>query len=240
MLTRSAGYLTYVSNQSSNGVAVKFDSTGLTLMSGVSGVDDGSAQFILKSNNFDFYFYGTNYGFNSSSSPQLLNGGMYWCTNNVLVFGAANNTITWLNNIGKGILMGNYDRRTNTFYYSNTAINSTSPSGYKIIKGLLSYRNLYTDGPANPCELQFRLLSPTNGIGNQYVELRINNPASTIGNGTGPTSYSFNITNGSAWHFSQSNGYALFSGSNNTSCVLTSNSTGYDWTFTNNSYVNIY
>ena len=74
----------------------------------------------------------------------------------------------------------------------------------------------------------------------KHIELRINKPASTVGYGTGPTNYSFNITNSSAWSFSGSNGYALFSGSNNSSCVLTSNSTGYGWTFSNNTSVNIY
>ena len=205
----------------SSGTATKYDFTGLTLLNSITNIDDGSATFMIP---FDFYFYNTNYGNGN-------NGGVYWTTNNVLQFGTGTSTITWAANTGKGILMGNYDRRTNSFYYGSTMITSSNPTGYNIQKCICSYQNVYNDGGQNGCELQFRIIKGAMINSNQYVEIRINKAAQTKGN--------FNITNGTSFLYGTNVDYNGFSGQINKSCVLESNSTGTIWTFYNDSYMNI-
>ena len=229
-LMKNAGYYYYTNSQSSNtlpilsGTATKItDYNTYTVLSGVSGVDDGWANIPLSAD-MDFYFFNNNYGKVGGVSQNL---GINWNTNNVIMFGTQVNTITWNANTGRGVLIGNYDRRTNTFYYS-TVQNSTSPSGYKIIKCYLFYQNVYNDGVPNGAELQFRLIRGTAANSNQAIEVRINKAASTAG--------TFNITNGTTF---QNTFGATVPSTLNTSFVLQGNSTGSTWTFHNGSYVNI-
>ncbi len=185
--------------------------TGLTNLSSVAGQDDSYSSFPV---NFDFYFYGTNYG-------NGLNSGIYWNTNNVLGFGPGNGTITWAANTGKGILLGNYDRRTNNFYYSNTQ----TSSGYSYITCLLFAQNVYNDGVVNAIQYQIRIFR---GSSNQYVEIRCKQPASTAG--------SYNITDGTSFKNTFGSYTNMIA---NQSFVLQSDSNGNNWTFFNNYYINI-
>ena len=180
--------------------------TGLTQLAGVAGQDDAAAQLPIP---FDFYFFGSNYGNN-------LNSGFWWCTNNVLVFGGSNATITWAANTGRGILLGNSDRRTNTFYYSG----GSNASGYNYMNMVLNAQNYYSDGVANAIKWQIRLFrSPTR----QYVELRANS--------SGATSGTWNITNGTAFQ----NTYGAFTNvAAGASFVLQSDGNGNNWSFFNN------
>ena len=190
---------------SGNGTA-NISVTGMTSLTGAAGQDDAAAQVQLP---FDFYFYGSNYGNN-------LNGGFWWCTNNVLVFGASNATISWAGNTGKGILVGNADRRTNTFYYSG----GSNASGYNYINFVLNAQNIYNDGVPNAIKWQIRLFrSPTR----QYVEVRANSSGATGG--------TWNITNGTAFQ----NTYGAFANiAGGASFVLESDGNGNNWQLFNN------
>ncbi len=181
--------------------------TGLTTLSAVSGQDDSFAYFTVP---FDFFFFGTNYGNGN-------NTGIYWNTNNVIGFGPGNGTITWLANTGRGILIGNTDRRTNTFSFQATASNA---QGFSYINTVLFAQNIYNDGVPNAIQWQIRLFrSPTI----QYIEVRASTAPATGG--------SWNITNGTTFQ----NTYGAFTNVGaNTSFVLQSDGNGNNWQLFNN------
>ncbi len=186
--------------------------TGLTTLAGVQGQDDAAAT--IPGINFDFYFFGTNYG-------NGLNSGIYWSSNNVLGFGTPDSTITWTATTGKSILIGNYDRRTNNFYYSTTQ----SVGGYSYLNCLLFAQNVYNDGIANAIQFQLRFFR---GPSEQYVEVRCKQAPSIAG--------SYNITNGSSFQGT----YGSFTNMTaNQSYVLSSDLNGNNWTLYNNYYINL-
>jgi hypothetical protein len=191
---------------SGNGVA-NLSTTGMTSLTGVAGQDDAAAQMTIP---FDFFYFGSNYGNN-------LNGGFWWCTNNVFVFGASNATISWAANTGRGILIGNTDRRTNTLHYTSTIQTS---SGYNYMNFVLNAQNIYNDGVPNAIRWQMRLFrSPTR----QYVEVRANTAPATGG--------AWNITNGTTFQ----NTYGAFTNvTAGSSFVLQSDGNGSNWQFFNN------
>lgn len=195
---------------SGNGTTT-MNSNGMTLLSNVSGADDGFGYVPLP---FQFRFFGTNYS-NAGAAPAL-----YWNTNNVIGFGTGNGTITWQSNTGNGILIGNADRRTNTFYYSGLQ----TSGGTNYMTMLLWAQNNYADGAANVIRYQIRLFRSPNY---QYVELRIN--------GFGATQGSWNITNGTTFQ----NTFTGYTASAGTSWVLRSDLNGSNWTFSNNYYINL-
>lgn len=208
--------------------------TGSTAIPGVAGADDAFGP-IPTDASMPFFFFGTNYG-SGSNAPN----GIYWNTNNVLGFGAGNNTITWVANTGRGILMGNYDRRTdpNAYYFPVSTIGN-----YKVLTCLMYFRNVYNAGVAGEGQFQLRLARNTVN-GNQYVEFRIykgsggaNSGAVTIG-GNG-TNLNWNITNGTAFQNTFGTTFSNSFPADNTSFCLASDSNGNSWTFSNTSYLNL-
>jgi hypothetical protein len=189
-----------------NGTA-NLSTTGLTALAGVAGQDDAGVTFPVP---IDFFFFGTNYGNGNNS-------GIYWNTNNVIGFGTPNGTINWAPNTGRGVLIGNTDRRTNTFHYSPT---KSTASGYDYINCVLFAQNIYSDGVPNAIQWQIRLFR-SSGI--QYIEVR-----ATTAPGSGG---SWNITNGTAFQ----NTYGGFTNvSAGSSFVLQSDGNGNNWQFFNN------
>lgn len=183
---------------------------GLTLMTAISGVDDGFAYIPIS---FTFKFFGINYG-NSSNSP-----GIYWNTNNVIGFGTGNVPLGWIATAGPAIILGNADRRTNTFYYSETqTVGQTS-----YINTVLLEQNDYRDGVPNAISMQIRFARSPNY---QYLEVRM----STVGKDNGV----WDITNGTNYQYIF--GYYIWA--NGTSFVLRSDLDGSNWTFNNNYYLN--
>lgn len=189
------------------------NSNGMTQLTGVAGVDDGFGYVPIP---FTFNFFGVNY---SNANP-VAGPAFYWNTNNVLGFGTGNGTITWTANTGNGILIGNSDRRTNTFFYSGIQ----TSGGTNYMNMLLWAQNNYADGAPNVIRYQIRLFRSPNF---QYVELRIN--------GFGATQGQWNITNGTTFQ----NTFGAYSASAGTSWVLRSDLNGSNWTFSNNYYINL-
>ena len=180
--------------------------TGMTVATGVSGVDDGFQTISIP---FDFYFFGTNYG-------NGLNSGFYWNTNNVLGFGTGIGTITWAATTGRGVLIGNAERRTNTFYYSGL----NTSGGWSYINFVLYAQNNYNDGIANAIQWQIRLFRSSSI---QYIEVRASTAPSTGGQ--------WNITNGSAFQGT----FGVFANvTAGSSFVLQSDGNGNGWTLYNN------
>jgi hypothetical protein len=185
--------------------------SGLTILAGVTGVDDGSAYIPM---GFTFNFFGINYSNSTSNAP-----GLYWNTNNVMGFGTGNNTISWTATTGQGILVGNYDRRTNSIYYSGVqTIGTTS-----YLNTVLLAQNLYSDNLPSTIAMQMRIVRSQT---NQYVEVRM----STVG----ATNGAWNITNGIAFQ----NTFGSFVWAKGSSIVLQSDLAGSNWTFYNNYYLN--
>jgi len=189
--------------------------TGMTQPAGIAGQDDAFAYVPLP---FEFRIFGTNY---SNANP-VAAPAFYWNTNNVLGFGTgiSNNPIVWVATSGTGILLGNADRRTNTFYYSGLQTSGTT----NYMNMVLFAQNVWNDGVANVIQYQIRFFRSPNF---QYVELRIN--------GFGATQGTWNITNGTAFQ----NTFGAYTASAGTSWVLRSDLNGSNWTFFNNYYINL-
>lgn len=161
----------------------------------------------------DFYFLGTNYGKN-------LNGGMGWCSNFVISFSGAWNTITWPNT-QPGVCLGNYDRATNTFDYSNV---QTSGSA-QYINCVLQGQNAYNDGAAYAVKYQYRLIRDSSY---QYIEIRAAAAPSVQG--------TWKIVSGPPTNSLVATGAYVSTGQ---SGVWRSSLTGTNWTWFANSYVSV-
>lgn len=177
---------------------------GLTRLAVVQGVDDGAGYIPCS---FDFFFFGSNYS-NASVAP-----GIYWNTNNVIGFGTSNGTITWAANTGRGILLGNTDRRTNGLWYSGTQTISNA----NIINMAYWGQNIYSDGVQSTLQWQMRLVRSPN---NQYVEVRM----STVG----ATQGTWNLTNGTAFQ-NTFGSLSASAGAKGSSFVLRSDLNGSNW-----------
>jgi hypothetical protein len=186
--------------------AANLSTSGLTVLSGVTSIDDGFAYMNLP---IDFFFFGTNYGNKANS--------FYWNTNNVLGFGTGNSVISWSASSGIGLLLGNSDRRTNTFYYSSS---KSTAQGYDYVNFVLYAQNYYNDGVPNAIQWQIRLFRSSTI---QYIEVRASTAPSTGG--------SWNITDGSTFKNTMSGFSNVTAGS---SFVLKSDGNGNNWQFFNN------
>jgi len=222
-LTRDSGFLAQNNQQipfSGTGAivsgnrAANMTTAGYGYFTGPAGIDDGGYTFPAFA--MDFYFFGTNYG-------NQLNSGIYWNTNNVIGFGVTTNTISWVANTGRGVLIGNADRRTNTFWYSPVQSNK----GFQYISMLLFAQNNYSDGIPNAIQWQIRMFRSSNL---QYIEVSSSNSIAAPS-----TAGAYNITNGTAFQNTFGSFTNLAQGG---SYVLQSDGNGNNWTFFNNSYVN--
>jgi hypothetical protein len=213
----------------SGNATTSMSTTGATAIPGVAGVDDGFGA-IPTTSTFPFYFFGTNYG-----SGAVAPNGIYWNTNNVLGFGAGNNTINWVANTGRGILMGNYDRRTdpNAWYFP-----IATSGNYVILRILVFFRNVYNAGVAGEGQLAIRMARNTVN-GKQYIEFRTFKGSGTANSGAITTTGAWNITNGTAFQNTYGSVFNTSFPADNTSYVLSSDANGNGWTFTNTSYLNI-
>lgn len=189
-------------NQSGN-----MSTTGGTQVA-LTGVDDGSAS--IGTIGFPFYFFGTDYGSNNTIN---------WNTNQVLQFGTNVSTITWSATTGRGILLGNYDRRTNSIYN----FNFTTVNGYNIKRIIIDQANYYGTA-GNEIKMEIRLMR---GSAYQYIELRMNQwTAGTAGN--------WNLTDGVVYYNVFSAAPPIGTGQ---SLVMRSDLTGYNWTVFNQNYI---
>ncbi len=238
MLSGVAGYGRMVVQQGGDANIVAGNATttmntsGGTAVPGISGFDDAFG-YIPTDSTFPFFFFGTNYG---SGAAQ----GIYWNTNNVLGFGAGTNTIFWSATTGRGVLCGNYDRRCdpNALYWPIQTIGQN-----RILRFQANFRNLYSAGTANEGRMEVRLIRNTS-TGTQYIEFRIfkgsgganGGAITTAGYGT---NNNWNITNGTAFQNTYGTTFVSAFPADNTSHVLSSDSNGNTWTFSNTSYVNI-
>ena len=213
----------------SGNLAITMNSNGLTVIPGVAGQDDAFGP-IPTDSTLPFFFFGTNYG-SGSNAPN----GIYWNTNNVVGFGLGNGTITWLANTGRGILLGNLDRRTDPdAYYSAIQTSGT----YKILTCLMYFRNVYNAGVAG--EGQFRLRFARNTVGgNQFIECCIFKGSPSVNGGAITSTGAWNLTNGTAFQNTFGTVFNTTFPAGTTSFVLSSDSFGNTWSFSTTSYLNL-
>lgn len=200
---------------------------GATAIPGVAGQDDAFG-YIPTSASFPWSFFGSNYGSGTISS-------IYWNTNNVLGFGAGTNTITWLANTGRGILFGNFDRRTdaNAYYFPET-----TSGAYRILKSSYFFRNQYNVGSGGEGQIEIRFIRNTTS-GLQYVETRVYKGSPSVNNGLIVNTGAWNITNGTTFQNTFGATFNTTFPAGNTSFVLSSDANGNNWTFSNTAYVNV-
>ena len=181
----------------------------------VTGLDDGASYVPF---DMDFLFFGSNY---RSLGRQ---GGLYWNTNNVFGFGTSNGTINWLSNTGLGVLLGNTDRRTNTFAVTSTI---QTASNTNFINSVLYAQNIFNDGVLSSLQWQMRLLRSPNW---QYIEVRMSTVGATNGN--------WNITNGTTFQ-GTFGARAATAGAKGSSFVLRSDLNGENWTLYYSYYIDL-
>jgi len=214
----------------------------------------------IPTNNYDFYFFGTNYGNQNS---------IFLNSNNAIIFGSiTNGQIQVSQDIASGsgipaVLLGNYDRRLDcldTSYYS-------ASGRYTVIQFQFTYENYFTDNPLTYSGImRVRLIRESTGLNRQWIEVTVistppasgysdagyfptgnypsgddgsGQPIDSNGNTIDPTKLSpYNITDGNVFINPCGTAYTTAPPSAGTTFVFQSNDTGFNWTFSDNSYVN--
>jgi len=178
---------------------------------GITGVDDS---FTGIGTVFQFFWFNTDYG--SGNNIQ-------WTTNNVMTFGGGSSQYTnWAANVRPGVLMGQYDRRTN---YA-TQFAPTSSNGFNIKRFIVVQHNYYSGSAGNEIQMEIRLLR---GPAYQYIEIRM----AYWGAGTGGI---WNISDGGSFYNPFSGAPPVGTGA---SVVLRGSLTGTNWVAYNNHYMNL-
>ena len=180
---------------------------GSSRIASLTGQDDSAAS--IGNNNFSFYFFGTDY-----------NNNMFWSSNQVLTFGAANAAIGFTSTTGKGILLGNYDRRCNFI----TPIPTVTVNGYSIYKLVINHANYYGT-PGSEIQMVIRIIR---GPTDQYIEVR-------MASWTAANAGLWNITDGTTFKDT----FGAYVPGDGQSFVLKSDLSGNNWTFFNYNYINL-
>ena len=149
-----------------NGNSILYDSgygqSTTYLLLGIPVIDDGSIKIPTGTQNF--LFNGYDYGAANE---------IHWNSNGAITFGyLANQNIV---SISAGdipaVLVGNYDRLTSKFYYSNYNIKNNTFSVTKIVVMLTDY---YTDTTGlDIAKYQIRFIKEFNGRQRQWIEVNV-------------------------------------------------------------------
>jgi hypothetical protein len=157
-----------------NGNAIIYDSgygqTTPYLILGIPVIDDGSINIPMGSQNF--MFNGTDYG----ATNQI-----YWNSNGAITFGylADQNIVSLSAGNIPAVLIGNYDRLTSKFYYSNYNVNKNMFSVTKIVVMLTNY---YTDTTLlDVAKYQIRFIKELAGNQRQWIEVNVISAPSSPG-----------------------------------------------------------
>jgi hypothetical protein len=199
-----------------------------------------------------FNFFGTDYS-----------NSMNWGSNNAIIFSAMNPQLSLdiRRNTGPAILLGNYDRILKKLSYINT-----TNSKFSITTLYPHFYNYYTDNisTASFYKWRVRLIKENINSRRQFIEVCVGpasiptpgyssairtypsgldifgNPQDTNGLPIDQTKNSpFNITNGTSFLNLCGSTFGVTSPPANTSFVFSSDSTGTNWVFNNNMFVNL-
>ncbi len=224
------------------------------LILGTPVIDDGSIKIPMGSQNF--MFNGTDYG----AANQI-----FWNSNGAITFGyLANQNIVSISatNI-PAVLVGNYDRLTSKFYYSNYNINKNMFSVTKIVVMLTNY---YTDTTLlDRAKYQIRFIKEFSGNQRQWIEVTVisapsspgysNNTSVTYPSGTDASGNSidsnslridatknspWDITNGTSFLNLLGNQFSTAHPVTGTTILYQSDKEGRVWTASVGSFFNYY
>ena len=153
------------------------------LLGGIPVIDDGSIRIPMVERNF--FFNGIDYGASSN---------IYWNTNGAITFGPIGDPHVVSLSAGSvpAVLIGNYDRLTSKFYYSNYNISNNRFGITKVVVFLADY---YTDTTGlDVGQYQIRFIKEFQGAQRQWIEVTVirappspgysNNPTVTYISGT--------------------------------------------------------
>jgi hypothetical protein len=248
--TDSSGFISYTDY---NGNLLYDAGWGAPLVQSPTVLDDISVPIPL--NGMDFFFNNVNYG--GSSGP-----GIFWNSNNVLLFGNTfnSNRISVNYNEGPAILMGNYDRLCSGLYSSNY---NTIDNKFSITKIMVSFSNYFTDTSAinganylTAGKLQIRLIREITGYKRQWVEVGVisspsspgysNNPSVSYpsGNNQDTNAEPIDPTKSSPWDVTDGTQFLQIAGSQystafpeaGTTILYEADKNGRGWKFTPNAY----
>jgi hypothetical protein len=207
--------------------------------------DDGNVNIPM--GGMSFNFFGVDYG---------TAGTIFWNSNNALIFGVISDTavITTSNNISstlnplKAILLGNYDRQLISIY------RQLYTSGlYSVVSLVVTFAD-YFSAISPTYVYQVRLIS---GNSKQWIEVSVISSPPSPGYSSAITTYPsgavdtnnnaidatknspYNITNAGAFLNPCGSTYSLVSPPAGTTFVFQSDSTGTNWSFTNNAHVEV-
>jgi hypothetical protein len=224
------------------------------LLLGIPVIDDGSIKIPTGSQNF--MFNGVDYG----AANQI-----FWNSNGAITFGylADQNIVSISARDIPAVLIGNYDRLTSKFYYSNYNIKNNSFSVTKIIVMLSDY---YTNTTGlDVAKYQIRFIKEFGGSQRQWIEVNVigapaspgysNNrsisyPSGTDASGNNKDSNGFPIdsTKNSPWDITNGTRFLNLLGTTfstthpvaGTTVLYQSDKEGRVWTGSVNSYFNYY
>jgi len=216
-------------------------------------LDDASIH--IPTDNFDFYFFGTNYGVANQ---------IFWVSNNFITFGpiADLNNVSVSANTIPAILLGNYDRLCSNLYYSRYF---SSNGDFNILRMVIQFANHYSDRTnLTVGQLEVRMIRELVGAQRQFVQVGVisapsnpgysnnpivsypsttdssGNPVDTNNDLIDPTKNSpWDITNGTTFQNVAGNIYNDAFPVAGTTILYMSDSTGNGWQFFNNAYLNV-
>jgi hypothetical protein len=224
------------------------------ILLGIPVIDDGSIKIPMGSQNF--FFNGINYGATNE---------IYWNSNGAITFGyLANQNIV---SISAGdipaVLIGNYDRLTSKFYYSNYNMRDNMFRVTKIVAMLSDY---YTDTSGlDIAKYQIRFIREFGGDQRQWIEVNvinappspgysnntsINYPSGTdaSGNNKDANGLPIDATKNSPWDITNGTSFLNLLGTNfstahppsGTTILYQGDKEGRIWTASANAYFNVY
>lgn len=193
-----------------NGPA-NMNTNGLDVLQPLTGVDDRVT--LMAPFGFDFFVLGTNYSATT-----------YLSSNNFFMFGANSNYIIPGPNLGRMILFGNADRRTNTCHVSRALTSTVAPAA-NYIRIVLYFQNNYADGQPNAGQYEIKLVRVANS---QFIEIRCNRAPLNQG--------IWNMSDGTRWTGLFGDGFSLGTGE---SVVIQSESTGTLWNVQKNCFLRL-
>ena len=234
---------------STSGTQINFTGIFDAGSSTIPGIlDDGNVPIPMGGMTFNFF------GVNQSSN-------LIWNSNNAVTIGSMNPQLVSISrNTIPAILLGNYDRLLSKLSYINTI-----GSRYSITTLYPQMYNYFTDTLGSPIyKWRIRLIKENVGSQRQYIEVCVGptalpSPGYSSAIRTYPSGYDvngnpidsngfiidqtksspFNITNGTTFLNLCGSTFGTSSPPANTSFVFQSDSLGINWTFLNNSCVNV-
>ena len=256
-------YTTPLGSSSGNG-EISGNTSGMTSVNFTGIIDNGSVRITnilddaaipLSMGGMNFYFFGINHGIANNIS---------WYSNNAIIFGLRSipRFVSLSGNTCPAILLGNYDRLCSGVSYNTYDVQG---GVYTVTKLVVSFADYYTNTTnLTAGGLQIRFIRENTGSQRQWIEVGVissvaspgysNNSSITYPSGRNPSGNpvdsdgnTIDTTKNSPWDVTDGTRFLNIVGSiystafpaTGTTMLYQSDSTGYNWQFSNNAFMNI-